>query len=107
MPDERYAICKEAAVYDVRQGVYHDRWERIGSIPLDLVEALKGATPEQMQEAADYILCSQAGLHALNCLDSTPGAEEWAASADLLDGWGGTCGLALHALRESIEGAKP
>ena len=63
-----YRMEPDATMWDGKTG------EIIELIPLELVEALRDATPEQMQEAADAIVCLRAGrslqlhLHGDHCI---------------------------------------
>ena len=97
---DRYAIYRADEPLD---GLDGECWEFRMEVPPELVEALTGATPEEMQEAADAIVCLKAGLKSLK--KYTTG--DWGGTvAGHASGVCATRAEALRALAEQVKGAK-
>lgn len=87
----------------------------VPEVPPELVEALQGATPEQMQEAADLVTCARAGIELLECNRFSGIAQDWSArlhGAQEVVGSSRASVLhelaeALRALAEAVKGETP
>ncbi len=114
MSDERqFAICRQVGDDSdmeeewMYEATISPEQAALGALPPDLVKAFQGATPEEMQEAADWIVVARAGLTGLEVnlyrrSDETL-RQEWTAKTD--DQWvlGDTRREALHALAEALK----
>jgi len=81
--------------------------EEVSPIPESLVDALRKATPEQLQEIADAAVCLMAGLRTLEPVSVVGKMEYKAVMPSGQSAYGDTRAEALQALVKAVKGENP
>lgn len=102
MPEPRYAINRAD---EPLEGLDGDCWEFHMEVPPELVDALQGATPEQMQEFAYAAVCLMLGPESeIAMVESASGMGWWFAGQMGDHANGDTRAEALRALAQKVKG---